>query len=434
MGSDSESDCKQSRFPASSYASMAWMSCPADQVIANQRLHRPRLWGELPFTGNWFRRTQRSVFGRVARLLLAIAGCHLSCGLLASGDDVVTAREYPASTESDRATHQEYPPGFLFDAVTDEQAIDGDHVGFLLGEEPVAVPDVVTQVTFLEPSVSTDFKEPLDFDSPCDEPWWNSGFDMVEDALPERRQGKLLEAETRVPVLQRFWLDQKNFYSPESLTLLGGGLVVGGVMANTTIDDGLARHFQSSLRHANSDDWFESLHASKELGNGMYSLPVFATAWAVGEFYPESELLAVSGRWGERSLRGFVVGAPPLIVLQKLTGGSRPNETNEGSEWHPWHDDNGVSGHAFMGSLPFITAAKMTDHRGYKLLFYAGSTIAPASRVNDNVHYPSQALLGWWMAYLSASAIHATDNPDSRWHFFPYANEDSSGIAARFEY
>jgi hypothetical protein len=43
-----------------------------------------------------------------------------------------------------------------------------------------------------------------------------------------------------------------------------------------------------------------------------------------------------------------------------------------------------------MGSLPFITAAKMTENRGYKVLFYAGSAIAPLSRVNDNAHYPSQ--------------------------------------------
>ncbi len=59
------------------------------------------------------------------------------------------------------------------------------------------------------------------------------------------------------------WDDQKNFYSAESLTLLGGGLIVGGAMANSSIDDGIHRHFQSSVRGATSDDWFESLHASK---------------------------------------------------------------------------------------------------------------------------------------------------------------------------
>jgi len=232
----------------------------------------------------------------------------------------------------------------------------------------------------------------------------------------------------------RLWDDQKNFYSPESLTLLGGGLIVGGAMANSSIDDGIHRHFQSSVRGATSDDWFESLHASKELGNGMYTLPVFTTAWAAGELFPESELVETGGRWGERSMRGFLVGAPPLILMQQLTGGSRPTETDESSEWHPLRDNNGVSGHAFMGSLPFITAAKMTENRGYKFLFYAGSTVAPLSRVNDNAHYPSQVALGWWMAYLAASAIDSTDNPNARWRFYPSSTDDASGMLAEFRF
>jgi len=245
---------------------------------------------------------------------------------------------------------------------------------------------------------------------------------------------KLLEQERPASLISRVWEDQKNFYSPESLTLLGGGLIIGGAMANSSIDDGIHRHFQSSVRGATSDDWFESLHASKELGNGMYTLPVFATAWAAGELFPENAFVETSGRWGERSLRGFVVGAPPLIVMQQLTGGSRPTETDESSEWHPFRDNNGISGHAFMGSLPFITAAKMTENRAYKLLFYAGSTIAPLSRVNDNAHYPSQVALGWWMAYLAASAIDATDNPNSRWRFYPYSTGDGSGMIAEYRF
>ena len=244
----------------------------------------------------------------------------------------------------------------------------------------------------------------------------------------------LLENVPPSSLVERIWDDQKNFYSPESLTLLGGGLIVGGAMANSSIDDRLHRHFQSSVLAANSDDWFESLHASKELGNGIYTLPVFATAWAAGELFPESRFVETTGRWGERSIRGFVVGAPPLIILQQLTGGSRPTETDESSEWHPMRDNNGISGHAFMGSLPFITAAKMTDNRAYKVLFYAGSTLAPLSRVNDNAHYPSQVALGWWMAYLAASAIDATDNPNSRWRFYPYSTEGSSGMMAEFRY
>ncbi len=95
------------------------------------------------------------------------------------------------------------------------------------------------------------------------------------------------------------------------LNVVGGRPDVGGAMAKSSIDDGIHRHFQSSVRGATSDDWFESLHASKELGNGVYTLPVFATAWAAANCSQTMPLWKTSGRWGERSLRGFVVGAPP---------------------------------------------------------------------------------------------------------------------------
>ncbi len=84
-----------------------------------------------------------------------------------------------------------------------------------------------------------------------------------------------------------------------------------------------------------------------------------------------------------------------------------------------FRDNNGISGHAFMGALPFITAAKMSDDLRVKLFFYAGSALTPLSRVNDNAHYPSQVALGWWMAYLAASAIDSTDNPNAKWKFYP---------------
>lgn len=255
-----------------------------------------------------------------------------------------------------------------------------------------------------------------------------------EGPLPLNTMDGLQEESESGSIWERLWSDQKNFYSAESLSLLGGGVLIGGAMANSSIDEGIQRHFQSSVRGATSDEWFESLHASKELGNGMYTLPVFASAWAAGELLPDNRFAETSGRWGERSLRGFVAGAPPLIALQQLTGGSRPMESSSSSNWQPFQDVNGVSGHSFMGSLPFITAAKMTDNLAYKSLFYAGSAIAPLSRVNDNAHYPSQVALGWWMAYLAASAVNATDNPQSKWRFYPYFSGDGTGVMAEMRF
>ena len=87
-----------------------------------------------------------------------------------------------------------------------------------------------------------------------------------------------------------------------------------------------------------------------------------------------------------------------------------------------------------MGALPFITAAKMTDSPSWKAVFYAASTLAPLSRTADGAHYPSQIAIGWWMAYLSASAVHATDRPDARWRIFPTTVANGSGMALEYRF
>lgn len=104
--------------------------------------------------------------------------------------------------------------------------------------------------------------------------------------------------------------DQKNFYSPDSLALLSGGFIVGGLMANTVLDRTFNRHFQQSVRRASSDEWFEKLHASKELGNGRYSLPVFILAIST-RYLPEntfSDSMQLASTWGGTFLTRFHPG------------------------------------------------------------------------------------------------------------------------------
>jgi membrane-associated phospholipid phosphatase len=95
-----------------------------------------------------------------------------------------------------------------------------------------------------------------------------------------------------------------------------------------------------------------------------------------------------------------------------------------------WQDNNGVSGHAFISSLPFITAAKMCDDNWAKAVCYAGSSLGPLSRINDNAHYPSQVVLGWWLAFLAASAVDHADARMGPVEWWPYVNGDQLGIMA----
>ncbi|MCA9068590.1 MAG: hypothetical protein KDA84_06690 [Planctomycetaceae bacterium] len=230
-------------------------------------------------------------------------------------------------------------------------------------------------------------------------------------------------------LVQNMLSDQSNYYSADSLAKLGAGFLVGGVMANTTIDEGIRRHFQASIRGASSDEWFEGLRANRELGNGLYTLPILTTAWAGGRLFDGQPGAKPIGDWGERSLRTFVVGAPPMLAMQYLTGASRPGEKTSQSHWEPFQDINGVSGHSFMGAIPFINAAMLTDDPALKTLFYAGSSLAPLSRINDDAHYASQALLGWWMAYVAASAVDATMTGESSWRILPFPDSSVTGIA-----
>lgn len=235
------------------------------------------------------------------------------------------------------------------------------------------------------------------------------------------------------PLLNELLSDQRNYYSADSLTKLGAGFLAGGIMANTSIDEGIQKHFRASVRGATSDDWFETLHANRELGNGRYTLPVFAVAWAGGQLMEGLPGAEPASEWGERSLRAVLVGAPPMLAMQLVTGASRPGETNAGSAWAPFQDNNGVSGHSFMGAIPFLCAAHTAENPLLKTLFYAGSTLAPLSRVNDDAHYSSQALLGWWMAWIAATAVDRTSRDSSgNWDFVPFPDPSISGLAIRW--
>jgi hypothetical protein len=252
----------------------------------------------------------------------------------------------------------------------------------------------------------------------------NPEFDFtLGDAVPTRE----------LSVFERIGSDHRNFYSLDSMIGLSYGLVGGALMANTNFDQTVQAHFQSSVRNASSDEWFDFLGAHKELGNGYRTIPVFAAAWAVGSLFEGNPAADNVGEWGERSFRSILVGAPPMLATQYIIGGSRPDEP-AGSSWTLFNDNNGVSGHAFMGAVPFLTAAQMAEERWLKFLFYAGSTLVPLSRINDDDHYTSQAFLGWWFAFLATRAIDSTQSNESDWTFAPWLEPGTSGFAAEYRF
>ena len=236
-----------------------------------------------------------------------------------------------------------------------------------------------------------------------------------------------------------FWdlrADAMNLASPGNLPLVLGGLGVGAWWANSNVDGEILEHIQDSITYTRTDGYHEAVSQFKFLGDGYVLLPVYAGAAVAGRyFFTDSEVAGVVGSWGERSFRGIVIGTPPLLVSQYVLGASRPGETSNGSQWQFFGDNNGVSGHSFMGAVPFLTAMHMTDDFRLKAAFFTLSTLPALSRMADNAHYPSQALLGWGLAYLVTRSVADTELGKSRdYDVFPIIGRDEMGLGVSVKY
>jgi hypothetical protein len=226
--------------------------------------------------------------------------------------------------------------------------------------------------------------------------------------------------------------DHVHYYSGESLGKLAIGVGAAAAFANTGADVDLRSEYQERLRCVGTDDVSEMLHVPKFLGNGYVTIPIFAASALVGSSFDETPLGRGVGEWGGRSLRTILVGAPPMLAMQWVTGASRPGETSGGSHWKPFDDSNGVSGHAFMGAAPFISAAKMTDAPLWKAGLYFASALPALSRINDDRHYASQVVLGWWMAYLAAIAVDETQLAQRHLTVGPTILPDGVGVGIEY--
>jgi membrane-associated phospholipid phosphatase len=217
--------------------------------------------------------------------------------------------------------------------------------------------------------------------------------------------------------------DHERFYSTGCLRDLSFGLLGAWLLANSQADVTVQDWYRDRVRTPASDDlagWV------KPLGNGRIAVPALSGALLTGtllERFPAGRTLS---RWSGRSLRALAVGAPPLLFLQVATGGSRPREDD--SRWRPFEDDNGVSGHSFVGAVPFLSAAGMTGSRPLKALLVSGSALCGLSRINDDAHYLSQAAMGWWVAYLACRSVDETERRATRLQLVPVLN--SPGLRA----
>lgn len=219
--------------------------------------------------------------------------------------------------------------------------------------------------------------------------------------------------------------DHVNYYSWPTMRDLALGITLASPIANTSIDGDFQSWYQDDVRSRDTDDFAAFW---KTFGEGQIFIPAFVGLGLVGRCFEDRPLLGTVGDFGDRVTRSYLVGAPPMLLMQFTLGAGRPGETSAGSHWQSFEDTNAVSGHAFMGSVPFITAAQMAENPWAKSALYICSTFTAWSRVNDDKHYLSQAALGWWMGYLACRAVDGTKYVDKGYTLTPMVTPEMAGV------
>jgi hypothetical protein len=221
--------------------------------------------------------------------------------------------------------------------------------------------------------------------------------------------------------------DAANFYSVPSLATLGVAFGIGAAIANTDADKEIRSAWQHGIGYSSG------IHSFKYFGEGLYTLPAYVAIGLTGIAFENRRFGNVFEEFGARGLRTALVGGLPMLLMQEVTGGGRPGEHPWGSRWVPFYDNNGVSGHSFIGAIPFLTAAKMTDRPVLKVAFYGLSVMPALSRINDDAHYPSQAFLGYTMAVVAAVAVDNTQHGRVRSFIVPFCTANATGIGFEFK-
>jgi membrane-associated phospholipid phosphatase len=196
-------------------------------------------------------------------------------------------------------------------------------------------------------------------------------------------------------------------YSRRGFLQLGGALLGAGALIYSGADARADRWHRDRVRSLESDELSRGL---KSLGERPWFL-----AWGLVALLDARGRSTSLTRWGRRNFEAMVVGLPLLWSLQYGLGASRPTDGDgrRGPRWgRPLRDDNSASGHAFMGAVPWLTAARMAEGPWLRAAAYAGSLLTGWSRVNDRKHYLSQVWLGWFAAWSAAAAVATAVAPD----------------------
>jgi hypothetical protein len=232
--------------------------------------------------------------------------------------------------------------------------------------------------------------------------------------------------------IHRLLNDYKNFYWSENLLYVGIAAAMAAPIANTHADQSIRNWYQAGVGQGRSRGLDNTALFVKNFGEYKYAIPAYFVLSGGGVLWPDNDVLYTLGNFGDRGLRALAVGAPAVGILQYSLGSDRP--FTQDSTWHPFRANHAASGHAFVGAIPFLTAASITESRALQTLLFAGSFATSWSRIHTDDHYFSQVLLGWSIAYLSVQSVNQTENQFGRFHIVPVDIPNGMGMGVLVNY
>lgn len=197
--------------------------------------------------------------------------------------------------------------------------------------------------------------------------------------------------------------DYRDYYQPEVLVDLLPPLLLAGSLANTNADRWIRDTWQDDIRSDASNDISRVFLRVGDAAQNKISIPVYTLTMVAADYTGYEEHDSALATWGARSLRANILGGPQAFILTYALGSHRPDVGS--SSWNPMNDNHGVSGHAFYGAVPLLTAARMVEHDGWRNTLYALSVMPGVARINDDQHYTSQVVMGWSLAWLATRTV-----------------------------
>jgi membrane-associated phospholipid phosphatase len=294
-------------------------------------------------------------------------------------------------------------------------------MGSVLGQDQVAAPGGPAAGPALGQSVPLPGEMPgVQPDVGGQEPVALDGT-VVDFGVAERFKWRFHE------VTDKLWVDLGNYLSVTTAVEMAAAVGVDAILANTPLDQHFQNWFQNDVRTKGTDTFVNDI---RWLGRGQYMIPAAVGLTVAGTLVGDNWLGDSVGDWGSQTCRAYLIGAPSLLLFQYGLGASRPSDGYgiHASYWRPFANSHGASGDAYIGAIPFITAANMTDNYFLKAAFFLGSAMVPFGRVNDNQHYLSQVILGWSLGYLAAQAVNKTEHDDRSVMFGPVVTPDLVGV------